>query len=397
MQNRKIALHPLTFVDEGNDVLVGRPDIESYAVFPTDGAELVRRLHSGDSVADVVDWYQATYQEAVDIDDLLDTLRELSFLRETSAPVETPPPVRLRGLGRAVFSPPALLAYAVAFGLAVAALLGDPAVRPTPSHVFFTRSLVIAQLTLVVTEIPLLFLHESCHVLAGRRLNLTSRLSVGRRLYFVVFQTTMTKLFSVPRRKRYLPLLAGMLGDMVVFSVLVLAAETDHRLDGSISVGGRLAVAMAYFTAVRFCWQFLFFLETDVHHVFATALGCADLRGMTRSYLRITWRRILGRPEPAGAQTYFSPRDLAVLRWFGPVTVVGTVVLVLYAIAVGGPVLAGFVHRIGHGMATGTTTATFWDAAVSLLLFVGQFGLLAVLLIRDRWRRRVPTEPSPHE
>ncbi|HEX5494973.1 MAG TPA: hypothetical protein VFX70_10410 [Mycobacteriales bacterium] len=388
MRDRQVALYPLTFIDEGDDVLVGRPDIESYAVFPADGAELVRRLHAGAWVNDVVDWYQKTYREAVDIDDLLDTLRDLSFLRETNAPVEAPAPVRLRGFARAVFSPPALFAYAVAVGAAVAVLVRDPSVRPTPSRVFFTRSLVVAQLALVVTEIPLLFLHESCHVLAGRRLNLSSSLSIGRRLYFVVFQTTMTKLFSVPRRKRYLPLLAGMIGDSVTFSILVLAAETDRLLDGSISVGGRLAVAIAYFTAVRFCWQFLFFLETDIHHVLATALGCADLRGMTRAYLRIRLWRIAGRPERAGAETYFSPRDLAVLRWFGPITLVGTVVLMLYAVVTAGPVLAGFATRIGHGMAAGTATAAFWDAVVSLLLFVAQFGLLVVLLVRDRWRRR---------
>ena len=47
-----VRLHTLTMVPEGPDVMVGRPDVGSYAVFPTEGAEILRRLEELESPAD---------------------------------------------------------------------------------------------------------------------------------------------------------------------------------------------------------------------------------------------------------------------------------------------------------------------------------------------------------
>ena len=44
---RPVAMHPLIFLEESGDVVVGRPDIDSYGVFPADGAALVRQLAAG--------------------------------------------------------------------------------------------------------------------------------------------------------------------------------------------------------------------------------------------------------------------------------------------------------------------------------------------------------------
>ena len=50
---------------------MGRRDIDSYGVFPPDGAALVRELDAGRSVPDAERWYEATYGEKVDIDGLV--------------------------------------------------------------------------------------------------------------------------------------------------------------------------------------------------------------------------------------------------------------------------------------------------------------------------------------
>ena len=159
---------------------------------------------------------------------------------------------------------------------------------------FFTDSTVAVELLIVFGQLPWLFLHESFHVLAGRRLGLSSRLGLGTRLYFVVFETRMPSLLSVERRRRHLPFLAGMLADvLIVASLGVLASATGGIVRG-------LALAMAFPVCTRFAYQFLLFLQTDVYFALATALGCYDLHAATKARIANRyWRGApAARPRP---------------------------------------------------------------------------------------------------
>lgn len=60
---RVLRLHPLSYLDEGDEVVVGRTDTDSYGLFPADGAELVRRLEEGMAVPDAAAWYESRYGE----------------------------------------------------------------------------------------------------------------------------------------------------------------------------------------------------------------------------------------------------------------------------------------------------------------------------------------------
>jgi hypothetical protein len=379
----RIRLHHLTFVDEGDEVLVGRPDTEAYAVLPSDGAQLLKQL--GDhTVPEAVAWYEQAYQETPDIESFLEDIRELGFIRDSGIDAHTETdaaadeePVRLRRLAHALFSPPAWLAYAALTAVTIAVMVHVPQVRPLPSRIFFSDTLFIVPFVLVAVEIPLIYLHEMFHVLAGRRLGAASRISIGHRLYFVVFQTTMTGLYSVPRRKRVLPFLAGMVADVIVFDALVLFALTDRSANEAVGLLGRIAIASAYFTALRFLWQFMFFMETDVHHALATLLGRTDLRGLTRTYLRSVFRRGASRPP-------MTERDAAVLRWFGPLTAVCVTVVMstgLYALS---RVLTSYATLLWHGFGHGAGSGRFWDASFSVFFIVGQFVLAGVLSVRER-------------
>ena len=114
-----LRFHRLSFVPDGDEVVVGRRDIDSYGVFPPDGAALVRELDAGRSVPDAERWYEATYGEKVDIDGLVAVLADLEFLRGEDEPVAgDAPPVGWQRLGRAVFSP---LASAIYLTVVVAA------------------------------------------------------------------------------------------------------------------------------------------------------------------------------------------------------------------------------------------------------------------------------------
>ncbi len=299
-----LFFHDLAFHADGDEVAVGRPETGSFAIFPADGAELLRRLMEGSTPASAATWYQGTYGEAVDMDQFLASLHELGLVRTSAgAPSPSPPlaedPVRWQRLGRAVFSVPARLVW---LGVLVTAVLGcvrNPQLVPARHDVFFVRSLLVIELTIVVAQIPLTLVHELAHVLAGRRVGVWSRLRVGHRFTVVVFETVLDGLVVVPRSKRYLPLAAGMLADLAVMAGLVDAAWLLRTWQHRVSVAALICLALAYTTIPRIAWQFFVFLRTDGYFLLQTALGGDDIDAAARDQLRAWWSRRLRRPAPA--------------------------------------------------------------------------------------------------
>ena len=195
-----------------------------------------------------------------------------------------------------MFSPAGAVGLAAALIAAAVAMLESPDLVPGYHDLFFTHYMTVLELVTFLGQFPLILLHETAHALAGRRLGLRTRLSVDRRLYYVVFVTEMDGLVTVPRRKRYVPMLAGMLTDLLVLAALILVADVTRRPGGALSLAGGVALAFAYMTLLRLAWQFFFYLQTDLYYVIVTVLGCVDLQGTARRVLRARLGRALRRP-----------------------------------------------------------------------------------------------------
>ncbi|HET9897919.1 MAG TPA: hypothetical protein VFQ44_23565 [Streptosporangiaceae bacterium] len=122
---------------EGADVVVGRAETGSYAVLPKDGADLLRRLSSGMTAAKAAAWYEQSFGEPVDIDDFLESMKELGFIQPPGAAQasSTQASPRFRWLGKALFSVPAWCVYAAAVIGTVIELVAHPDLRPTSSQV----------------------------------------------------------------------------------------------------------------------------------------------------------------------------------------------------------------------------------------------------------------------
>jgi hypothetical protein len=225
----------------------------------------------------------------------------------------------------------------------------------------------------------------------------------------VVFETVMNGLVSVPRSKRYLPMLAGMLTDLLVAAVCTLTAWwLRDRLDPTSWVPG-LFLALAFTTLLRIAWQFYFFLRTDIFYLVTTVLGCVDLQTTTRHYLANHLYRLLGRPDRLVPEADWHPRDRQVARWYAPLVVVGYSVaiglLVLVMLPIAWTFLSTAVSRALLGQAS--SGAEFWDSAILLSLNLAQLAVAAVLFLRDgrgaardrlntlRDLLRRPTKPSP--
>lgn len=397
MGGTAFAMHELSFVPEGDDVVVGRMDTGSYAVFPTDGAELLKRLSAGMPLEEAAAWYEATFDEPVDLDDFLSTLHELGFVREDGEPAGAEPaeqaPPRFQRLGRALFSPVAWVCYAAVVGVWLATLARHGDLLPGASQIFFVKSLVVVQLVITFGQIPLIVLHEGFHILAGRRLGLPSRLRLSNRLTYIVAETQINGLMSVPRRRRYLPFLAGMLCDCVVLSLLDIAAEIARNPGGGFSETSRVCLALSFTVSLRIVWQFQLYLRTDLYFVAATALNCHDLHDASKAILKNRIWRLLRMPSRIVDEAQWTERDRRVGAYYGPFLVLGVCTLIGITAFASLPVGVRYFTIAAQAIGTGRMDAHFWDAVVSLCFNVAQVAMLVVLSVKKRQGRRRPAPP----
>jgi len=388
-----IRLHRLTMVTEDDGVMVGRPDIGSYALFPSEGAEALRLLDAGMPMSGVAAWYQQTCGTSLDVDDFLATLDDLSFLRGDGEDEPTEAPVRWQRLGRWTFSRPALAGYAALTVAAAVAMVRAPYLRPTYHHIFFTQYLSLIPITLTAATIPAVLLHESFHALAGRRLGLPSTLTISRRFYYLVAETRLDSLFSVPRRKRYLPFLAGMTADVVLTSALTLIAAFLHH-QGLPAWCAGVCLAIAFTCVLRVIWQFMFYLETDLYFVVSHALRCPDLQSAARFYIKSRLRRLLHRAPPQ-TDTDWADRDRAIARWYAPLLIIGYGFSLCTLVWAGIPSTVRFVSLIVDRCSRSQDrTSGILDALSFIMLTALQWALVLYVTVRDRRARARQTAPE---
>jgi hypothetical protein len=391
----RLAFHPLTFLEDGDEVTVGRPDREEYIVLPADAAALLRQLNDGASIDDAADWYARTYGEAIDVDTFVTDLGELGFLRRPDDPVAGSTSVRWQRLGAWVFGPVGAACYCALLAAWLVVGIRTPRLFPHTQNLFFTHYMSVIISTVFIAQIPLVLLHETAHALAARRLGLRSRLSIGRRLYFVVFQTTMNGLVSVPRSKRYLPILAGMLTDVAALAGFTLMADVLRGADGSFGLASRYCLAVAYITGLRLLWQLWFFLQTDIYYLVVTVFGCVDLQKTAKQQLRNRFNQLMGH-SPKYDPADWHPRDSSVARWYSWLLLAG------YTACLGslGFTVLPAIYRLFANVLTvlvqhsHRSVGYLVDSIVVLGVAAAELTVAAVLYLRERRHRPAAGRPA---
>jgi hypothetical protein len=386
-----LRLHPLTFLQEGaeDDVTVGRADIDSYGLFPPDGAALLRQLESGVPPADAAEWYRNQYWESVDIEEFLDVLDELDLMARDGEEVASIRRVKWQRLGRALFSPLAGIVFLAVVAAAILEMVRKPSLVPAYQHLFFTRSsLTILTLGIVLGQVPWMLLHEASHALAGRRLGLNSKLGFGRRFYYLVFTTALDGLVAVPRRKRYLPMLAGILLDVLVVAALTLAADALTGATGFGALVYKLFLCMAFGVVLRLAWQFYFFLRTDLYFLATTVLGCNDLQTVSRQLLTNRVNRLLGRRHHLVDEATWTSRDRDVARWYSWLVAGGYLFLTVLIFTAMVPAAVRVTEIAAHRLTRDLSVLSAVDFVVFLTLNFGEFLVAGYLALRAYRRSR---------
>jgi putative peptide zinc metalloprotease protein len=382
IQDQTVRLHPLTLVDDGDDVLVGHPEQGTYVAVPKVAGLIVRRLLAGATLKQVTADAAAFAGEPVDVEDFVDTLRELGFVAgdddgQPALPLTPTAPVQQRRwnggpparLVRPLFSRFAWTCYALAAVWSVASFLIWPRLLPHPGRVFFASDDGVSILALFGAVYLLVAIHELWHWLAARALGIKSRFGIDRRLFFLVIETDLSQLWSVPRRSRYGPQLAGLAIDMLILGLLQVVAVTASP--------PRIISALAYVVVANSLWQCMIFLRTDLYGVFVTATGCRDLWRVKSLLLRRAFGRLS--QAQAGELAAAGSRDLAVGSWFRWLFVGGCCLAVGYFGYFFVPVLWHVTAWSATGLRLGPGQVGFWwRGFVGVLTFLPIIGVVAV-------------------
>ncbi len=371
-----VALRPLSLVDDGGDVVVGDPATGSFVAIPAIGGVVIRALQAGATLAEAAAAAEQHAGEPVDVAAFVAALRELGFLDDGSRaePARTAPVQQRRWLAGVpqrwaarLFGRIAWSCYAVALVFCVACFALRPSLWPHPAEV--GRDGVILTLALLLTLL-LSGVHEGWHWLAARALGLQVRFGVDRRLFFLVFETDLSQLWTVPRRQRYGPQLAGLAIDSVVLAGLLgmqlSAAAGRLPLAGSTA---RLVAAVAFLKVGTMLWQCLVFLRTDLYGVLVTATGCRNLWAVKSLQLRQAFGRLTD--DQAAELAAADPRDVHIGRWFRWLYLAGFLGTAGYLGYFLLPALVSAVQWSSDGVSAGPAHAEFWvTVAASALLYL---------------------------
>ena len=131
-----------------------------------------------------------------------------------------------------------------------------------------------------------------------------------------------TQLWSVPRSKRYIPFLAGMLNDgLLIAMAIILLWLSDLGLTARIEPIYTFAKFLVLVLSLGIMWQFLFFVRTDIYYVVSNMLSCRNLYDDS-------WNLILNTVlSPLGLEaksTDISSRELRIIKLYAPFMLTAT-------------------------------------------------------------------------
>ncbi|GAA3456569.1 hypothetical protein GCM10018962_84030 [Dactylosporangium matsuzakiense] len=373
------VLTQLTLVRDGENYVVGSPHTAAYVEVPEIGARIIEWLQDGASVAEAGRRAADLAGEPVDVEDFMQTLADEGLLAEGDGAAPLTGTLRQRA-GAALFGRIAWSAYAVLALTAAVLLVAVPALRPTFRDAFPFDTQLLNIVAASVLGMLAVAAHEGAHVLATAALGLRSRLSVSRRLYFVTFQADLTRLWSVPRRARYGPLLAGMAWDAAILSVALLV---QVAVPDGLVVRLLRALIVLQFTAL--VAQAMVFVRTDIYALLVNATGCKTLWATKGALLRRYLRR--AGPDDRRQLAEADPREVVWARRYLWLYVPGTAVALYY---LGMFVLPALPHLVGLCIAPiradGLTTLAAWEGLAALAVAALPSALAIAGAVRGAWR-----------
>jgi hypothetical protein len=389
----RVWVCPFTRQDEEQEIIIGRLDTAVFLVLPSDAVELLDNLAQGKTIREALFLYQEKHNEVPDIEDLLTALELQGFVQPLDSKGDwqnssttrhtKSKPIRYhfsnfpQSLAKRIFSQRAVLIYSGVIGLGCMAIVLDPSVIPTWKAHFFKENFTVMRLGLVLINCLILFLHEMAHLVAARAVGISSQMGISHRLWFLVAETDMTGVWSVPRYQRYLPFLAGILLDATSAAILILLLFAHNREWLNLHpVALQLSRAILLTYLMSLLWQCYLFMRTDFYFVLANFFRCKNLMKDTEAFLQNQVYRIL-RTKKWVDQSHIPRSERRVIRWYSVLWLIGRIAALSSLTIITVPLIWQYgleiIKVLGNGYAA--NPYAFIDALVMLFVVFAFQGL----------------------
>jgi putative peptide zinc metalloprotease protein len=392
----RVTVYPFSVQPDGDEVVLGGP-AGAFIAVPRSAIEILDALRGGCSLAEVQTLYFERHGEHPDLADFLAELARRGFVspaadgviaaagpRATAGIAAAAPGVPATGastdgdadlqavIARLLFGRAALALYSVLIAAGGAAAALAPAIIPGRETLMFSHHRAVNGLLLLIFVLISTWVHEMGHLLAARATGVKGRLGIGHRLWVPVAETDLSGLWALPRRRRYLPFLAGCIADLASASALliVLFAEA-HRWLGFPAVLRQFLGAMIFIYLMRILWQGYFFVRTDFYYVIGSLTGCKNLMTDTQNFLRNQLARalpMLGHVD----QSAIPRREWLYIRLYSVIWLAGRAAALAILVGVTIPVAAYYL---------GTLFATLRDVGAHPLAVVDSLCMTAVVVL----------------
>jgi putative peptide zinc metalloprotease protein len=393
-----ITFHALyTGEKEDGFVLVGRKDIASYISLPVEALEVIDLLNSGKTVGETKEILERKYGEEAEVEEFVEYMIENEMVKSVDGTeVETTSQVQ-EALFTSIqakhvtwlFSAHARIIYSTAALVCLAIFVLFPEYIPHPKDLFFHPLYSVAVGFMYFFGWILVVYHELAHLFAAKAVGTEGNFSLSNRLIFVVAQTNLGNIWTVPRNNRYTVYCAGIAWDVLLVLVcLILLLFHDHQVVALTALGYNFVKAIVFIQVWRIIWQFRFNMQTDIYYVVANYWNCRNLLGDARTYIKNGLSHLFRRIEPVDMST-IPASEMRAVTWYAPLYFVGTAVTLATFALRDIPIAFYQILKAFNGITAGyaVSSADFMDAVVLIGLNGIYFGLLSYTVLRPRWQR----------
>jgi putative peptide zinc metalloprotease protein len=337
----RVAVRPYRYQLEASDVVIGFPDSQAFLVLQPDAFEILEQLSTGHTLGEVRAAYEKAHGETPDLEDFVTELSRRNLLMPLSGgaaaeldkalspafPPERGPRHHFTDfpvpLARLLFGRISVILQLSLIASAVVTACLAPRMLPSRTELFFPDHLALTTVLILLFSLVTAAIHEVAHLVAARAVGVSARIGLSHRLWIVMLETDLTGLWAVPRRQRYLPLLAGPLIDASSASLLVLLVSANDYFGLAFPPQGiQCFKAMTLIYLLRLFWQCYFFLRTDFYYILTLTLDCKNLMQDTETFLRNQLSRVSRRWRTVD-QSHIPQAELRFVRWYSVPWVLG--------------------------------------------------------------------------
>ncbi|RIX59648.1 PqqD family protein [Paenibacillus nanensis] len=390
----KAVLTHLSVQQEGQEYTIGDPLLSKFIRVPEPAVLVIELADGSRTLQEIKELLQQEKGIDVDVADFVAKLlalglvfsidgRKLVNYDTSQVPRQESWQVRL---GRILFHKWMSRLYMLNVVAIILLYAFNPSLLPHFRDAFLLNGIGANALLIFVISSIQIVIHESGHYLAAVSRGVKSNIRFSIRYVFVAVETQMTGLWAHPKRKRYLPYLAGMAWDCTLLLICLLVQMS--AIEGTFVYGLSRLIALALFFSVLS--QFLFFLRTDVYYVVVNWTNSANLHQSSKTFLR-SWLPYK-REESKGQWERLPSGEKRAAKVFSLFYIFGFTTLTFMIIAFTIPASVTGLSMAFHQVADfAFDSVSFWDGAIILLLMLTRVTLYVIgarNVYRDRRIRR---------